>query len=322
MNSEVEAINYIMAGGEGRRLYPLTAGNKPKSLLPIGESMRCIDFTLDSTEKSGFLSIIAGYYGFAHLQEYVCKDNDHSILIKDSKLLGFGSLIEHLGILCQATTKNIFITPADHVHFLDYQKMLAFHTGNQAKATIVAIKPTDDPNHRMWVEKSGNISSYQGKPVEHAQQLHATGIYCFDIDFLIGVLKQRYITDKHFDITDVFRGLVKDKTAFAYLYNGHWRDIGTLDRYYEENIRISHREDRNVFVGNNYVADSASVANCVFLGKVSVGKNCHLKKAILTEEVEIPARVRLGFDRYEDEKRNIMITPKGIRVVSGGSSLL
>lgn len=317
MDAERKAINYIMAGGEGVRLRPLTNEGRSKTLLPIGESARCIDFTLFSSEKSKFLPVVAGAYGFLQLRTYLQEKNWRGILVEDSEIIGFGSILEHLGFIDTLGADFIIVSPADHIHYIDYKDFLRFHIASQAKATIVAVEPTNDPNHKIWVQENGKIVSYETRYQQKGRILHATGIFCFDGEFLVNTLKEIPIGYKRcFDITDLFRNLVARGMAFAYLYQGHWRDIGTLDRYYEENLRTAKSKQGNVFFGNNHLAESSFVTGCVFLGRVSVGKNSHLTKSILDEDVEIPSGVKVGYDRHEDERRNIIVTPKSVRVVS------
>lgn len=321
MNQERRDINYIMAGGEGKRLHPLTDREKPKPILPIGTD-QCIDFTLNASNKARLLSLVSGAYGFSQLEDYLKGENWHGILVRDSGIVGFGSLLEHLDILCKLKPENILVSPADHVHHLDYEDLLNFHIKKHAVSTVVAIKPTPDPNHNIWVQENGKVISYGIEPKGTARKLQTTGIFCFDGDFLIEALEKVPICrDKNFDITDIFQGLVEIGGAFAYLYPSHWRDIGTLDRFYEENIRTLTKGQGNVLVDKYFIADSSSVVNCVLLGDVSIDKNCNLKNSIINEGTEVPPGTKIGFDVIEDKERKIIVTSKKRRVVSTESRL-
>lgn len=316
---ETQVVNYIMAGGEGVRLRPLTDGDRPKPLLPVGQFSTCIDFTLDQTIKEDIIPIVAGGYGFEKVKEYLDGKSFQGLLVQDRGIIGFGSLIQHLDTIEGTDPDFIIVSPADHVHYLDYNSLIDFHITSEAQATVVAIEPTSDPNHLIAITENNQVTSYNQYPQPIGRLLQAIGIYCFDGTYLINQLKKR--RDLYtYDITEQFKKVVAYMGAFAYEYIGHWRDIGTFDRYYEENIRLKG-DSKNVMIGENIIAGDADVDACVLLGHVEIEGGCVLRDSIIMEGTKIPRGVFVGFDKDEDRSRAVIVTPKGRRVITFESSL-
>ncbi len=316
MNFERD-VNYIMAAGAGTRLRPLTSSLRPKPLLPVGEQNRCIDFTINQTKKAGLASITTGFYGYEVLESYLRDSGWTGVLVKDSGLVGFGSFLEHKNLIKSFSPENIIISPSDHVHFIDYLELLSWHKDRQSKATIVAITPTKDPNDYIQVDKEDRVISYHDSRQIDDFSMHATGIFCFNAETLFHEANNYPLSEiRNFDATNIFRTIVQNGCAYAYNYTQHWRDIGTLDRYYEENINLRDENKTNILVGENYLAGSAVLTDCVVLGNVTAGLESRIKRSVIDYGVQIPDNTEIGSKLIEDKNRRIVVTPKGRRIIS------
>ncbi len=281
MNTE-SSLNYILAGGEGMRLRPLTE-DMLKPLLPIGKDHRCIDFSLNQSKIAGLKTIVAGYYQYNDLEKYLKNGNFNGVLVKDSHLTGDGSIYEHIDLLNNFRLKEILLSPADHVHDINYQALIEAHRRTHAKATLVVVSPTKDNNHEVCVNSEFRVVSYCDFTQGKKDALHATGVYCFDYMTLISMI-DTFLSKNDNNIIDVRKMFIRLKTkgeAYVYHHLGHWRDIGTLDRYYEENMNLALPNERNMIIGKNNIAETAVLNKCVVLGEVTIGDQIHLFETLI-----------------------------------------
>jgi len=306
MSSE-RCLNFIMAGGLGERLLPLTLKN-PKPLLPVGTENKCIDFSLLQSISSELDIAVSGYYLFNSLLEYLKSINYSGTIFKDSRICGDGTISEHLNSIEHFHPKEIIVSPADHVHNVNYQSLLEFHRHKKSQITLVGIEPTCDPNHRVRVASNGKAQDYFVPDSEICDILHAVGIYCVDFELLKLAINQRRVRESKIDIKDLFISLISDGCAYVYRHDGFWRDIGTLDRYYEENINRSCSTNGNLFVGHNVVSEKASVKKCVLLGEVEIGDDIVVSDAIINTGTVI--------NNQNLEAVNFKVTEKDRKVIS------
>lgn len=311
-------VHYIMAGGEGLRLRPLTDMNRPKPLLPIGKK-RVIDFTLAASQQ--FENIVAGGYGFSQLENYLKLIKWNGLLIKDSGIIGFASLIEHIDLLIKLNPNLIIVSPADYVHFINYTNFIDTHLKSNAKGTVISIQPTSDPNHEICVDDNNKVLFYEEKTsIENLHLRHAIGVYCFEADYLLENLCNYIASPEQFDLTNIYRFAVKEQKASTFLYKNHWRDIGTLDRFYDENLRVA-KSDKNIIPETSRIHPSSFLTGCLVMNNVKIHRNCYIKDSIIDDNLVIPEGVKIGLDIHQDIKRKIIVTPQNRRVISRYSLL-
>jgi len=270
---EPKTLTFIMAGGKGERLHPLTR-DRVKPAVPFGGTYRIVDFTLSNCLNSGLRQVYV-------LVQYKCMS-----LLRHLKMAwGFfdrrvGEFIDivpaqqrvgetwYLGT-ADAIYQNIYsikqekpdlvmILAGDHIYKMDYSKMLAWHVEKGAEVTVGAFEVPKQRAHElgiMAIDRNERIVGFQEKPKEPASLpdkpdacLASMGIYVFNSARLQEILTEdaKQHGSTHDFGKDIIPKLVAEKeNIFAYRFvdenrgeQAYWRDIGTIDAYWEANIDL------------------------------------------------------------------------------------
>jgi len=146
------------------------------------------------------------------------------------------------------------VLSGDHVYKMDYARMLRFHLDHGAGATLAVIEVPSEEAHRfgvMQVDEQDRLTGFLEKPKDlpaGRQHLASMGIYIFDMDVLVPALEEdaRGTTSHDFG-KDIIPALIAKVPVYAYRFTDenkkaakYWRDIGTLDAYYEANMDLCH----------------------------------------------------------------------------------
>jgi glucose-1-phosphate adenylyltransferase len=266
------ALAFVLAGGVGERLYPLTR-DRAKPAVPFGGKYRIIDFTLSNCINSGIRKVFV-------LPQY----KSHSLLnhIRDAwSILNpeLGEFITHLSPqmrlgeewyrgtadavyqnlyhLEQVDADNILILSGDHIYKMDYGNFIRYHTQKKADLTISGIEVNIEEAKRFGVlevngedrlvnfyEKPENPPSIPGKP---EKAFVSMGVYVFRREVLIGVLKEDATKRSSHDFgKDIIPSMLGRFRIFVYRFghgkkkdSSYWRDIGTIDAYYKANMDLA-----------------------------------------------------------------------------------
>jgi glucose-1-phosphate adenylyltransferase len=268
----------IMAGGRGERLFPLTR-DVAKPAVTFGGSYKVIDFTLSNCFNSGFRQIylLTQYSNVTmnrhirlgwdslfrgELNEYIEALPPQHRSQEDWYHGTADSLFQNIEIFEEHRPDFVLVLSGDHVYKMDYQRLLEYHTQRGAELTIGAVESDPitardmgvmavDPDLRVqafW-EKPSNPPTVPGRP---DVCLISMGIYVFSTAKLVRELirdaKNR--NSKHDFGRNVIPAMIENKDhVFAYPFvdeasgtPSYWRDIGTLDSYYESNLDLVHAE--------------------------------------------------------------------------------
>jgi glucose-1-phosphate adenylyltransferase len=270
-----KTLTLILAGGQGERLYPLTK-DRSKPAVPFGGVYRIIDFTLSNCINSGLkrIFVFTQYKSYSldkHLQrgwnvfnyeagEFLYRiPPQHRVGVKWYE--GTADAVYHNIYLLEKNKPDyVLVLSGDHVYKMDYGELLAFHLGHDAPLTLgAAVVPRDGAHHfgivhvdERWrvvdfVEKPSDPPTIPGDP-DHC--LVNMGVYLFDTPDLVRVVCQdTRNTASHHDFgKDVIPGLVAEGKVHAFPFrdrDGHpayWRDIGTLDSYYQASMDLVARQ--------------------------------------------------------------------------------
>ena len=142
----------------------------------------------------------------------------------------------------------------DHVYKMDYAKMLRFHRERGAGATLAAIEVPTEEAHRfgvLQVDGDGRLTGFLEKPRSlpaGEQVLASLGIYIFDMEVLVAALEEDARRNTTHDFgKDIIPALIAKVPVYAYRFYDenkkaakYWRDIGTLDAYYDANMDLCH----------------------------------------------------------------------------------
>jgi glucose-1-phosphate adenylyltransferase len=268
---------FILAGGIGRRLSPLT-DLRPKPAVSFAGIFRIIDFTLANCRASGINSVsLLTQYRHEQLREYVRtlwdpfwnerrKRPAQLTCLPPTRNNGYkgtaDAVLQNLSILKSKTTKHTVVLSGDHVYYMDYRKLLQFHTDSGADLTIAATERSleaakhfgvldTDINHRVieFAEKPAQPKPMAGRP---GRARISMGIYVFSTEVLLDALHDICLNGPGSDFGhDVIPSLVKSSHVSAYDFRGYWRDIGSIESYYRASMDLLNPNPQfNPYVDN------------------------------------------------------------------------
>lgn len=265
-----KVLTLIMAGGKGERLMPLTR-DRAKPAVPFGGIYRIIDFTLSNCINSGIrkIHVLTQYKSIslvrhlwmgwnifdAELGEYI--DIIHpQQRVDESWYQGTAdSVYQNLYSIQMEHPEHVMILAGDHIYKMNYAEMVESHIRTQAEITVGVIQaPVErasslgvaslDPQNRIiqFAEKPTRPQTIPGNP---SQVYASMGIYLFNRS----VLEEEVTLDaKKPTAHDFGRNIIPDcltrRRVFGYLFASldgtpaYWRDIGTIDAYFEANMDL------------------------------------------------------------------------------------
>ena len=266
-------LTFIMAGGKGERLYPLTR-DRTKPAVPFGGIYRIIDFTLSNCINSGLRKIyVLTQYKSASLQRHIRlgwnflpSELEQFIellpaqqRIGDSWYLGTADAIyQNFYTVEMDQPDEILILSGDHVYKMNYYTMIDFHRQQEADLTVGVVEVDKEKAHNFGiveVDNLGKVVGFQEKPAKpktipsHSDKVYASmGIYVFKHAVLEEELQEdaKKHNSTHDFGKDIIPQMVKKGlkvTAYNFLDENrkeakYWRDIGTIDAYYEANMDL------------------------------------------------------------------------------------
>jgi glucose-1-phosphate adenylyltransferase len=262
-----DTVVMVLAGGVGERLFPLTK-ERAKPAVYFGGPYRIIDFTLSNCINSGLRKIfIALQYKSLSLTRHlrfgwsVVADElgEFIEVLHPQKRVGehwyqgtADAVYQNLYSIERETPRHLLVLSGDHVYKMDYAKMLRFHLGHGAAATMAVIEVPSEEAHRFGVtqvDEEGRLTGFLEKPRDlppGTQVLASMGIYIFDMRVLMPALEEdaRRQTSHDFG-KDIIPALMSKVPIYAYRFldenkklSKYWRDIGTLDAYFEANMDL------------------------------------------------------------------------------------
>ena len=273
-----EAMAYVLAGGRGSRLMELT-DKRAKPAVPFGGKSRIIDFALSNALNSGIRRIgVATQYKahslIRHLQRgwtFLRPERNESFDIlpasqrvsEDQWYAGTADAIyQNLDIIESYGPRYVVVLAGDHIYKMDYELMLQQHVDLGADVTVGCLEvPRSEASGFgvMAVDGVGRITSFLEKPADPPgmpgrpdRSLASMGIYVFDLKFLAEQLR-RDAADRHSSRDfgkDIIPHIVRGGKAVAHRFShscvrsaqeseAYWRDVGTIDAYWEANIDLT-----------------------------------------------------------------------------------
>jgi glucose-1-phosphate adenylyltransferase len=269
---------YVLAGGRGSRLRELT-DNRAKPAVYFGGKTRIIDFALSNAINSGIRRIgVATQYKahslIRHLQRgwnFLRPERNESfdILPASQRVSEFqwyegtaDAVFQNIDIIESHDPRYMVVLAGDHIYKMDYELMLQQHVNSGADVTIGCLEvPRKEASGFgvMAVDKKDVITSFVEKPQDPPgmpghpdMSLASMGIYVFETGFLIDQLRRDAETPgsrRDFG-GDIIPYLVKHGKALAHRFSSsciraaeeieeYWRDVGTVDAYWEANIDLT-----------------------------------------------------------------------------------
>jgi glucose-1-phosphate adenylyltransferase len=266
-------LAFIMAGGKGERLWPLTK-DRTKPAVPFGGIYRIIDFTLSNCVNSGLRQIyVLTQYKSASLQKHIrlgwnilsSELGEYIELlpaqqrIGDTWYLGTADAIyQNLYALEMDDPDEVLILAGDHVYKMDYYAMINYHRQTNADLTVGVVEVEEERCLQLGVievDSDGLVRGFQEKPTkpktipDHPDKIYASmGIYVFKRHILENELqddakKNNSTHDFGKDIIPQMHKKGLKISAYNFIDENkkeakYWRDIGTVDAYYEANMDL------------------------------------------------------------------------------------
>ncbi len=273
-------LAFVLAGGEGKRLHPLTA-DRSKPAVPFGGRYRIVDFVLSNLVNSGIQAIfLLVQYKSQSLIEHVDQAWVFSPLLPDQFVTVVpaqmregpewyqgtaDAVFQNLNLIERHAPDLVAVFGADHVYRMDIQQMVDIHETRGADVTVAAIPfPLGKASNFgvIETEETGRVIGFQEKPRQPkpmpgspSQAFCSMGNYLFDRDVLVNALRdarERGESDFGHHILPRLR-----RTHRVYAYNfmdnvvpgirdyeerHYWRDIGTLEAYFAANQDLVGKE--------------------------------------------------------------------------------
>jgi glucose-1-phosphate adenylyltransferase len=269
-----DTLVIILAGGVGERLFPLTK-ERAKPAVFFGGPYRIIDFTLSNCINSGFRRIfICTQYKSLSLNRHIRMGwsvvaeelGEFVEILAPQKRVGENwylgtadAVYQNLYSITRESPKHIIVLSGDHVYKMDYSKMLRAHRERGAAATLACIEIPTDEAYRfgiVQIDSNERITGFLEKPKDLSQipghenvALASMGIYVFEADVLVRALEADAANENssHDFGKNILPAMIHDSPVYAYRFHDenkkaakYWRDIGTLDAYYEANMDLCH----------------------------------------------------------------------------------
>ena len=253
-----EMIAMLLAGGQGSRLGVLTA-KVAKPAVAFGGKYRIIDFPLSNCINSGVdtVGVLTQYQPLrlnTHIGIGIAWDLDRNIggvtvlppyekSTNSEWYTGTANAIyQNLDYMESYNPDYVLILSGDHIYKMDYEVMLDFHKANNAEVTIAVMPVPMEEASRfgiMITDENRRIVDFEEKPAHPRSNLASMGIYIFNWK----TLREALIAKADQPALDFGKHVIpycheQGKPLYAYEFNGYWKDVGTLQSYWEANMEL------------------------------------------------------------------------------------
>jgi glucose-1-phosphate adenylyltransferase len=269
-----DTVGVLLAGGAGERLFPLTR-DRAKPAVPFGGHYRIIDITLSNCINSGLrkVFIMTQYKALSlnrHIREgwtgIVAQElGEFFDLLPPMQRTGANwymgtadAVYQNIYSIGSEQPKYVIILSGDHIYKMDYSRMLDYHVAQKAEVTLATLPIAPNEVSRFGVVEvggTGEIRGFEEKPAStpfrspfNPDAVDASmGIYIFNTDTLLKALiaDAEDPNSKHDFGHNILPNLLGKKKMVAYSFVDenkqqalYWRDVGTLDAYYDANMDL------------------------------------------------------------------------------------
>jgi glucose-1-phosphate adenylyltransferase len=253
-------ITIILAGGQGERLS-IFSEKRAKPAVPFAGKYRIIDFALSNCVNSGLTDILVlTQYRPSSLHDHIGigrpwdLDRLHGGVRMVSPYLGrkdadwyrgtSDAVYQNLSELANWKGDTVLILGGDHIYKMDYRPMINMHHEKDADVTVGVMHIPIEEAHRFGIVTSneeGRIVDFQEKPKQPKSNQVSMGIYVFKKDVLVDRLLQdaRDPNSQHDFGHNIIPKMLDDgDRTYAYPFLDYWRDVGTVQSYWEANMEL------------------------------------------------------------------------------------
>ena len=291
-----ECIAMLLAGGQGSRLGALTS-RIAKPAVAFGGKYRIIDFSLSNCVNSNIdtVGVLIQYRPLA-LNAYLgtgapwdLDEQDGGVFVLPPYATQAGgewyagtadSVLKNLDFIDNYDPEYVLIISGDHLYTMDYNKMLEFHKQHQAELTVSVIEVPLEEASRFGIitaGEDGEIQRFTEKPKNPDSTLASMGIYIFDWPVLRSALQEDAANEESehdFGKNVIPMLLAQRRRLFAYSFSGYWRDVGTIDSYYEANMDLlAEKPEFDIFEQGRQLYSNANIFPPHYVGEKAVVQN-------------------------------------------------
>ncbi|MBE5758975.1 MAG: glucose-1-phosphate adenylyltransferase [Clostridiales bacterium] len=317
-----KCIAMLLAGGQGKRLGALTR-YVAKPAVSFGGKFRIIDFGLSNCVNFDINTVgvltqyrpmfLNAYIGTGKAWDLDTADGGVHILPPYMSEQGgtwykgtANAIYQNLEFINSHDPEHVLIISGDHIYKMDYSDLIRYHEEMEADVTISVIEVPMEEASRFGImntDENGRIIEFEEKPANPKSNLASMGIYIFNTKLLEDSLtedEQNPDSENDFGKNIIPMLIERGKRVFAYKFSGYWKDVGTIDSYYEANMEMLQPEPpfsidepgykvfsnsnihQPLYIGENAETDNSIICSgCTIEGKV---KNSILSPDAVVEE--------------------------------------
>lgn len=322
-------LSIILGGGAGTRLYPLTK-LRAKPAVPLASKYRLIDIPVSNCINSELYKIyVLTQFNSASLNRHLSRTYTFSgfsegfveVLAAQQTpenpnwFQGTADAVrQYLWLFNDWSVDEFLILSGDHLYRMDYREFITRHRETNADITI-SVVPIDERRASdfglMKIDQSGRVINFSEKPKGEALKemavdttvlglspeeakaspyIASMGIYVFKRDVLLKLLKE---SPERTDFgKEIIPSSAQDYNVQAYLFNGYWEDIGTIEAFYEANMALTQQprppfsfydEAAPIYTRPRYLPPT-KMLDCVVKESI-IAEGCILKECAITHSV-------------------------------------
>jgi len=255
MRTPADTLVLLLAGGVGSRLNALVK-TRAKPAVPFAGIYRIIDFSLSNVMNSGMSQVgvltqykplsLMRHLGTGEPWDFTGRTRGVKILppstgFKDADWYrGTADAIrQNIGFIKTHPSREVLILSGDHIYQMDLTDLVDFHRRKEADITIGMMVVPKSQMHQFGAgitDSEGRIVEWEEKPKAPRTNLASMGIYVFGTEYLLSLLAEDR-EEVDFGIHMVPKAIARDN-VFAYPFTGYWRDVGTIQAYWEANMDL------------------------------------------------------------------------------------
>ena len=353
----VNAVGVVMGGGEGSRLQPLTR-DRAKPAVPIAGKYRLVDIPISNCINSHIRRIfLLTQFNSVSLHEHVQSsyhfDTFHHNFVRilaaqqtpgsSAWYEGTADAVRQtLTYFLEEKPEHIVVLSGDQLYRMNFDSVLEQHIARGADVTI-STKPVDreaagslgimqsDKDGRIvnFVEKPGDtpaLDALRAPMYDDERYLASMGIYIFNASVLEELISDTSRSDfgKH-----VIPASIADYKVFSYVFDGYWRDIGTIGTFWQANLDLTdvlprftfYEAEAPIYTHMRYLPPSK--INCCDLNRCLLSEGCIISghrilhsivgiRAVVGEGSVVEHSVLMGADWYEEDEESKGLPAMGV----------
>src|SRR5579883_2191212 len=297
----------VLAGGQGDRLSILSEERAKPAVIFAGK-YRIIDFVLSNCMNSGIthLGVLTQYRprslndhigigrpwgfdrddgGISLLQPYLGRESS------DWYRGTADAVYQNLYFVNESRADTVLILSADHIYTMAYDELIAYHRARNADVTIPVYEVPLEEASRFGIvhlDDDDRVIGFDEKPKPPTGTTASTGIYVFNRDVLVDrlVADAKRVSSHDFG-RDILPEMLDDYRVYGYVFHGYWRDVGTIDSYWQANMDLL--VDLPEF--DLYNPETAIHTRMLPLPPAKVGPQASLERSLITDGDIINGRV-------------------------------